>query len=477
MEYPSKNDFYLKFKALYDNRGIFSDYILVATSDNIYPATGVQADNIIGEKVSDIVIANENLFMLKEFYNMLIPGIRRKFDIYFAEYDRYYLVSLFSYEKDNVLIIYNDISKIKKQAEISRIKTTKGQKYFFKSDHIDDYYKDKLTGLYTRSFFNHELERLDTARMLPLSVIFADVNSLKLVNDAFGHDMGDELLKKVTSIMKKAFREEDIIGRMGGDEFAILLPQTTEERALEIVDGLKKEYANNPLEYIVLSVSFGVATKVKSSEDINEILKKADKRMYYMKIKENKDAKEYMIDHLKKKLEEITDESKADYDKQLELSFMMADALNLDENSKEELKLLCEYHDIGKVGVAKDILQKPTPLSSHEWEDIKRHSEIGYHITKGTKRNLAINDLILIHHERWDGNGYPGFLQGKDIPIVVRVFSIVDAYVAMISDRPYRKKISKSEALKELRENAGTQFDPDLVEIFINAINKYQAAM
>ena len=470
MEYPSKNDFYLKFKAIYDDRGIFSDYMLVASSNNIHIATGIKADNIIGQKISNIVIENENLFMLKEFYNFLIPGIRRKFEIYSANYDRYYLVNLFSDEKDYMLLVYNDISRIKKQIETSKHILTEENSYFNKVKLTRNYYKDELTGLYTREFFNQELERLDTSRMLPLSVIFADVNSLKLVNDAFGHNMGDELLKKVTSIMKKAFREEDIVARMGGDEFAILLPKTVEARALEIVASLKKEYVHNPLDYIALSVSFGVATKTKKDEDINEILKKADKRMYYMKIKENTDTKEYMIEHLKKKLEEISNESKADYDLQIELSFMMADFLKLDENSKEELRLLCEYHDIGKVGISKDILQKPTPLSSLEWEDLKRHSEIGYHITKGTKRNLAINDLILIHHERWDGNGYPGFLKGKEIPIVVRIFSIVDAYVAMINDRPYRRTLGKRQALNEIINNSGTQFDPDLVDVFMNVM-------
>ena len=471
MEYPSKNDFYLKFKATYTDEGTTSEYIIVTTSSNIYTATGIMPEKILGKRISQIVTETDNIYGLKEFYNTIIPGARRKLEYYSELNDKWYLINLISEEKDYFLLIYNDISIIKNETSIAQNKFINENKFLSMNPFTKKYYRDNLTNLYTRDFFYEELDRLDAIWMLHLRVIMTDVNSLKWINDALGHDMGDKVLKRVASIMKDSFRKHEIISRIGGDEFAAILPMTSEDTAVEIVERVKVELEKNPLDYIVLSVSFGVATKVYKDESILEILQKADKRMYYMKVKENKNVKEYMINYLKEKMFEVSCESRGQYNELINLSMMMAETLNLDDKCKEELKLLCEYHDIGKVGISKEILEKPTGLNSDEWEDIKRHSEIGYHIIKGTKKDLAVNDLILIHHERWDGKGYPGFLKGQDIPIVVRIFSIVDAYVAMVNDRPYRDKLSEEGALGELRKNAGTQFDPKLVDIFIDVIN------
>jgi len=452
---------------------MFLDYILVSVSNNFFYSTRTKSDNIIGEKISKIVTENDNIFGLKDFYNNMIPNTKIKFEIYVENLDRWYLVNLFSDENDYLLLIYNDITRMKEQIDnqSNNLIEYKNNVYDLR-EKSRIYYKDNLTDLYTRDFFNAELARLNTARQLPLSLIVGDVNSLKLINDAFGHDMGDKVLKRAADIMKNTFRKEDIISRMGGDEFAVLLPKTTEETALLMVDRLKTECLNKPLDYLILSISFGVATKVNENEDINDLFKKADKKMYYMKIKENKEAKQSLINNLKHKLEEITFETTAHYERLMNLSLMIADKIGLSDLEKEELKLLCEFHDIGKIGIPKSILQKEDSLDSAEWEDLKRHSEIGYHIIKGAKKNLAVNDLILIHHERWDGKGYPGFLKDEDIPIVVRVFSIADAYEAMVNDRPYKNRISKKEALNEIKEKSGTQFDPRLANLFIELMDK-----
>lgn len=472
MEYPSSKDFFLKFKAIFNSQGMFLDYILVSVSNNFKNATKINFDRILGEKISKIVTDNENLLGLGEFYDSLIPNSRRKFEVHLEELNRWYLVNLFSDENDYLLLIYNDISRMKEQVFNLNLPDIYENNVYDIQERSRMYYKDCLTNLYTRAFFNEELKRLDTKRQLPLSVIVGDVNSLKLVNDAFGHDMGDRVLKRVAEIMKSSFRKEDIISRMGGDEFAILIPKTSESKALEIVKKMKKEYVNNPLDYLIISVSFGVATKVSENEDIKRVMQQADNRMYYSKIKENKEAKQELISHLKIKLEEITFETSAHYKRLENLSLMLAEKLGLSQTDKEELKLLCEFHDIGKIGIPKDILQKEDSLSHDEWANIKRHSEIGYQIFKETKKDLSVNDLILIHHERWDGEGYPGFLKNEEIPLVVRIFSIADAYEAMVNDRPYKKKISKREALLEIRNKSGTQFDPKLASMFIELMDE-----
>lgn len=473
MEYPSKNDFFLKFKAIFNSQGMFLDYILVSVSNNFFYSTRTKSDNIIGEKISKIVTENNNLFGLKDFYNNMIPNTKIKFEIYIENLDRWYLVNLFSDENDYLLLIYNDITRMKDQIQnlTDNHEDYKSNVYELK-EKSRIYYKDSLTDLYTRDFFNAEVARLNTARQLPLSIIVGDLNGLKLINDAFGHDMGDKAIKRAAEIMKNTFRKEDIISRMGGDEFAVLLPKTTEETALLMIDKMKEECIKKPLDYLILSISFGVATKINENENVDDLYRRADKKMYYMKIKENKEAKQSLINNLKHKLEEITFETTAHYERLMNLSLMIADKIGLSEVEKEELRLLCEFHDIGKIGIPESILQKQDTLDPSEWEDLKRHSEIGYHIIKGTKKNLAINDLILIHHERWDGRGYPGFLKDEDIPIVVRIFSIADAYEAMVNDRPYKNHITKREALNEIKEKSGTQFDPRLANLFIELMDK-----
>ena len=148
----------------------------------------------------------------------------------------------------------------------------------------------------------------------------------------------------------------------------------------------------------------------------------------------------------------------------------MAEALDLSEIEKEELRLLCEFHDIGKIGVSKNILQKEGKLSSEEWENVKRHSEIGYYIAKEIKDASSIDELILTHHERWDGKGYPGLLKNEEIPLVARIFALADAYDVMVNDRPFQTKMTKKAALEEIRKQSGRQFDPTLAEIFISLL-------
>lgn len=477
MEYPSKYDFYLSFKPIFNNNGQFIDYLLVDTSSNFQSITGIKCEQVLGKKVSDIALEYENsIFGEKDIYYSMIPGTRRKFENYIQGLDKWYLINVFSDSKDGLILFYNDISRIKKMNSTKKPSINHVKKsnviYRLKENNGCFGYKDKLTGLYNRDFFEEELTRLDSKRQLPISIIMGDLGGLKLINDAFGHDMGDKALKKIAEIMKKTFRKEDIISRVGGDEFVILLPKTSEETALSIAQRVKDDCAANPVDFIKISISFGTATKTKEEEDIREVYKRAEDRMYFSKLKESKEAKLSIIKYLKDKLEEISYETKAHYERLKNICLMLADKLGLSDIEKEELKLLCEFHDIGKIAIPKKILHKKDTLSSEEWERVKRHSEIGYHIIGSSKETLAIDELILVHHERWDGRGYPGLLKNTDIPLAARIFAIADAYEAMVNGRPYKERISSSEALKEIQNNAGTQFDPYLAMTFVEMMSE-----
>ncbi len=474
MEYPSSCDFFLKFKALIDDNGFFKDYILENTSCNFPKVTNIMRECIIGKRLSEIVIEYENdIIGLKDIYYSAIPKTRKKFEKYIEDKDKWYTINLFSDEKDYMLIFYNDITRIKKPSKAPGNIKNKNKEYSIGNSLLC--YRDKLTGLYNADFFNEELKRLDSQRQLPISIIMGDLNGLKLINDAFGHTMGDKALIKVSEIMKKAFRKEDIISRVGGDEFLILLPKTSKEIALKIIGRIRAECKSNPLDFLQISISFGLATKEKKEESLTDAYKKAESNMYFNKLTESKEAKLEIIEFLMSKLEEVTAENKAHFERLNNLSQLMADAMELTDIEKRKLKLLCEYHDIGKIAIPTKILHKKEALDEDEWEKIRSHSEVGYHIIAASRETLVIDELILMHHERWDGKGYPGLLKGSEIPVAVRIFSIADAYEAMVNDRPYRERLTGTQALKEIEDQAGTQFDPEIASLFIALMEKAQA--
>ena len=474
MEYTSKNDFYLKFKTIYDKEGNFFDYELVYTSDNFYSATKISPAFISGKNFSEIAVDNLDILGFKKLYFTLLPNSKIKHELYLKEMERWYLVNAYTdkiNDEEYLILYYMDVSEIRRGRRHPFIYSNGHEGYVDLQEGEKLYYKDLTTGLYNKNFFEEEIARLDTKRQLPISIIMGDINGLKLINDAFGHKMGDKVLKRTAEILSSSFREEDILCRVGGDEFTALLPKTSKETASKIIDRIQRKCENNPLDFLKISISLGAATKETEDEDIERTLKKAEDRMYFNKLKESKEAKYAMIKFLKARLEKITHETKSHYERLKELCLSMAEALKLGEKEKNELILLCEFHDIGKIGVSKNIFQKEGSLSSEEWEDVKRHSEIGYYIAKEFKDASPVDELILLHHERWDGKGYPGLLQQEEIPIAARIFAIADAYDVMVNDRPYKTRMSKAQALKEIKDKSGSQFDPHIAKIFINIMD------
>jgi diguanylate cyclase (GGDEF)-like protein/PAS domain S-box-containing protein len=326
---------------------------------------------------------------------------------------------------------------------------------------------DDLTGLFNRAFFEEELKRLDAEGQLPISLIIIDVNGLKFVNDAFGHGEGDRILIDTTRIIEKSCRREDIICRWGGDEFIILLPQCSEEDAEEICQRIKKNPLKNNRNLIPISLALGTATKKEASQNIQGVLSDAENRVYRNKLLESKSSRSSVLASLQKTLQERTHETEEHEQRLRNLALKIGRAIGLSGNELDELVLLAALHDIGKIAVPDHILKKPGPLSSEEWIIMKGHSEIGYRIALAAPELASISELILTHHERWDGAGYPKGLKGKEIPLLSRILSIIDAFDAMTNNRPYRKGTTKEKAFAELNRNAGTQFDPGLVKIFI----------
>jgi diguanylate cyclase (GGDEF)-like protein len=331
-------------------------------------------------------------------------------------------------------------------------------------------FHDGMTGLFNRSFFEEELKRLDAKRQLPLSIIIGDIDGLKLVNDTLGHRKGDQLIVKVAGIIKGVCRAEDIVCRWGGDEFAVLLPKTDPETAEKICDRIREACEKAKGDPVPASVSLGGATKRDADQDIDDVLREAEDLMYWKKLDSN-NTRFSVVTYLQRSLAEKTRETVEHGQRAQALVLKMGDALKLSKTEREELSILAVLHDIGEIAIPEKILLKPCCLTSEEWQIMKEHPGIGNSIAKSVPNLTAIAEAILTHHERWDGTGYPGGLQGTRIPLPSRVLSVVDAYDAMISGRPYKKAISHREALEEIERCAGTQFEPALVDLFVRIVS------
>lgn len=347
---------------------------------------------------------------------------------------------------------------------------TEEKEYFNEMKYLSCH--DTLTGLSNRAKFEKELERLVADNVYPVSVIMGDVNGLKFVNDVFGHQEGDKLLKTVGNILKESCRQGDLAARFGGDEFIIILAGTSYEESDSICRRIMVKCEQHGSSAIKPSISLGVATKSEPYQDIGNIIKSAESRMYRNKLFESKSKESHVLGLLQKVLYEKSCETEEHALRLMELSEKMGHALNLRQNEKDDLKLLASLHDIGKVGISDNILLKPSKLTSDEWEEMKRHSEIGYRIAQASAEVSHISEYILFHHERWDGRGYPQGRMGKTIPLLSRIISLIDAYDVMVNSRSYKTASSKDDALEEIKKCAGTQFDPDLSELFIQLMEE-----
>ena len=331
-------------------------------------------------------------------------------------------------------------------------------------------FHDHLTGLYNRRYMEDSIRRLDSSRNLPFTILAIDLNGLKLTNDAFGHRMGDELLRSVASMLKRVCREDDIIGRMGGDEFMVLLPGTDQSVAESIKIRIEEASRQVKLDSVVVSLAVGHATKTNKEEDINTIMTLADNNMYKDKLKYGRLMRSQTIEVVLKNINLKYDNEQIHTERVSQYCVAMAREMGFSDSEIENIKTAAVLHDIGKIMVPPEILNKPGRLTPEEYEIIKKHPETGYQILKSVDEYASLANYVLYHHERMDGSGYPEGLRGEDIPHISRIIAVADAYEAMTAKRPYQTPRTREEAVKELLRCSGSQFDAEIVDIFIGRV-------
>ncbi|KUK10041.1 MAG: Diguanylate cyclase domain-containing protein [Clostridia bacterium 41_269] len=346
------------------------------------------------------------------------------------------------------------------------------EKYVQKLERIKS--RDPLTGLYNRASFESQLDYLGKKGKYPISIIVADFNGLKEINDSMGFQEGDRLLTAFAGLLKKILPSSAFLARVGDDEFAALLPQVDEGTGLEMVSRLRMavEKYNDHSNSIPMKIAFGLSTAQNKGELLGDSFKKAEEPMTKEKICCGLSFKSKTVDALLTALSEHDCYAEQHSRRMQHLCFFLGDRVGLSPKQKVDLALLAQVHDVGKVGISDRIILKEGPLTTEEWEIMRLHPEKGCRIAMAAPELADIAHLILKHHERWDGKGYPLKLKKEEIPLECRILSIVDAFDAMTSDRPYRKSMSPERALEEIRRCAGSQFDPEMAEIFVKNISE-----
>ncbi|MFA5808918.1 MAG: diguanylate cyclase [Thermoleophilia bacterium] len=364
---------------------------------------------------------------------------------------------------------------------------------------------DMLTGLKNHAHFQEHLQgEVERAKQFkrPLSLIMLDLDHFKNVNDEFGHQKGDEVLRQVGMLIRQELDDNTYAARYGGEEFVIVLQDKIAGLAMKVADGLRRRMkfveADVNLPEGFVGGSFGVADMPSCASDADSLISAADSALLFAKRKgrnrvayfrdlADTELLEGDLDKLHSRLEgaslqtiralaEAVDAndhySAINTSKLTEVAAAMAEKLDMNQEQADALTLATRLHDIGKVGVPGSVLRKKEKLSPEELSMVQSHPRIGQRLLKEAEQIQDLISAILYHHERWDGNGYPERLKGEEIPLMARIVGIMDAYRAMRSDRPYRKALSVQQSLAELSKGAGTQFDPDLVSMFVELLGE-----
>ncbi len=359
---------------------------------------------------------------------------------------------------------------------------------------------DSLTALYNHrtihDILDHEMrDSLRTNRSL--AVIMMDVCGLKLFNDTYGHQEGDRLLRQVADVLRSQFGEKAIIGRHGGDEFMAILPDTSRESAAACGARLLQELSQQRIRPhgggdLPIELSIGLAICPDDSRHKEELIAYADTSLFEARqlagsslvvTPANPDeiiGKQRtpfgVLDALVRAVDRKDHYTRRHSQQNAEFAVALGKAIGLSEGAVNALRIGGLLHDVGKIGVPDDILKKPGALTDEEMRIMRDHVILSNLIVHGVPNLQDVSDAVYAHHERWDGKGYPRGLKAEEIPLSGRIMALVDAYSAMILDRPYHKALSYEAAIAEVRANAGTQFDPDLIEPFLSVVDEQAQA-
>ncbi|MZQ75334.1 MAG: transporter substrate-binding domain-containing protein [Peptoclostridium sp.] len=433
-----------------DSGGVFIDYLSQTQREDLL----IQPEDFIGKRISDLFPEDITSKFMKGIN--VVKNTHKNTIVEYSLGNTHYEARYVPLSESRILSIIRDIT----EQRLSQEKVYRMSIY------------DEPTGLFNRNYFEKEFEVIKAECKPGMAVVMCDIDGLKLVNDTLGHLEGDGYLISAANIIKSHFSESRLMARIGGDEFAIILESATEESILKTKAKIK-EHLNlvnqrESLLPISLSIGYGIVSRI--SPTIEDALREADDFMYREKLHHKLSFRSKNIDFIKKMLE-TRDFITEGHGKRMEdLCIALAYKMGLSQKDVKDMALFAQFHDIGKIGISDSILFKPGKLTQEEFEEMKKHAELGYRIAESSPDIMHISELIFKHHEWWDGSGYPFGLKGDAIPLQCRILSVVDAYDAMTNSRPYRKAMPNEDAIQELRRFSGVQFDPAVVEMLIEIL-------
>ncbi len=452
--FENMNEAFVVYEILYDEKGNPYNYEIVDYNKNYLKYINSDFNySLKGKKITEIFNREDPPFFEK-FLEVERQRTSISFNRYISVLKKYFRISLFSPSPSKVAAIYTDITHDKEINE-----TIENLSYV-----------DKQTKLHNRRYFEESIPFFTTNDKLPLAIILADLNALKLTNDVFGHSQGDELIEETANLLKTFKAKEDLLARIGGDEFVLLKPLTSYEEGVKVIKSIAEKAKEIEAGPINLSVSLGFDVLDGDRNDtFYKVFSKAESKLYAYKLKRSFETKKTIFDKITKLLYETYPQEKKHAQNVMELTLKLAESLNIDSLDLSGLKEAAYYHDIGKVHLPREILECKAFENDDAWLKIKRHPEIGYRITSSIINKAAYSEYILAHHENYDGTGYPRRIKGEEIPLFSRMIRIAEAYDSMINGY-YKSKKTKEKAVEVLLEHKGTYFDSTLVDKFIKVI-------
>ncbi|SDZ09409.1 bifunctional diguanylate cyclase/phosphohydrolase [Tindallia californiensis] len=438
------------------------DILLVSDAQgNITPfSSGEQS------KTTGTLLIFRNQHLLKTLQKMAQEVLKSKelrthfFEMQEEERTCFFEARLHKTELDEVLIIIRDMTKrIELEHRLRRMAET-----------------DHMTDLFNRRCFEEAFMELEGQPCTAVGLVLFDIDGLKIINETLGHITGDTVIRAVGQMVKEVFGEVGFIARVGGNEFGVITRNQKVdilEKAIQTFSERLQTYNEKDNLYKV-EVSYGYAYHSQGTLNTSLMYQEADNNLYQHKLLKDTSSKSALVRTLMKALEAKDYITEGHADRMSFLAEKLGKAQGFSQNQLDRVRLLAKFHDLGKVGIPDKILQKPAALTTEEWKVMKTHTVIGERIASATPELKEISRLILKHHEKWDGTGYPLQLKGEEIPVECRVLSIVDAFDAMTNERPYRKAMTVKEALDRIKACQGTQFDPEMARIFVEICQDYQ---
>lgn len=444
-----------------------TDIIFEIDKDRRYVSIFGRGLNLLQLKASDFLgktvveIFGEKSIERDRIYEDALKGKHRVYDW------EYQIDGLSLYFESSISPIYDESKNIIGAVGITRDITEPMQKQK-EIEYISIH--DFLTGIYNRRYFVEAFMKFDHPNYYPLGLMMVDLNGLKILNDAYGHDKGDIALKEVARVLNEETQKEDIVCRIGGDEFAIIFKNTQVLILDKIKENIGRKLSQVFVENIPLSVAVGYEIKMNEVRTFEEIMKNAENQMYRNKLTEGKSIRNNSIKAILKTLTDKFEEEKIHSERVSHYCRLIGQKLNIKTADLNELEIAGLFHDIGKISIPDHILHKKSFLSKEDYEIIKTHTENGYNILRAADKYSNLAEYALTHHEHWNGLGYPRGLSKEEIPLFSRIIAIADAYEAMTSDRVYRKAMSQEDAVREIIRCSGSQFDPFIARIFVEEV-------